>query len=286
MIYNKDAAFSYPVLSNTNNSYRDNEFSFSVTNITDSNDHYQLEFDYDIGSDFVKRLLREEEAVLVFILQSKDNLFFTLEKDQKHLLLKKSRIAFNEKVRAQLHIQSRKEISFSACKELNDFYSSMKEQLSISKNSLIGYSNTSTVRNIGKSGVALFEKNIDPSMKLDFQVQLSTDSIILKFKEEKHLLQTVAANRDIMNIYLYNGLSQAVSRFILENNEDDEDSLFLSEIDDSALNNLDYKIYQLMMNKGYEEINEEMIDEIVQMTAPNIISKFTGAVERLNRDAD
>lgn len=41
-----------------------------------------------------------------------------------------------------------------------------------------------------------------------------------------------------------------------------------------------------MINKGYEEINEEMTDEIVQMTAPNIINKFTGAVERLSKDTD
>lgn len=286
MIYNKDAAFSYPVLSRKNNSYIENGFYFNLSSITDTDDHYKLMFDYDIDSVFVQNLLEEERAVLIFIIQSKDNLFFTLKKNQKEVQLRKSRISFNEKVRFQLHIQSKEEISFAECEELNSFYSRIKDQLAVSKNTLIGYSDTSTLRNLKKENVPLFKKSVDPSMDVEFQVRLSSDSIILKFKNEKHLLRTTAAKIDIMNLYFYNGLYQAVSHFIQENIEEDEDSLFLSKLDDTALNNLNYKIYHLMVKKGLDEINGDMTDEIIQKLAPKIISKFTGAVERLNRYED
>ena len=41
-----------------------------------------------------------------------------------------------------------------------------------------------------------------------------------------------------------------------------------------------------MVKKGLDEINGDMTDEIIQKLAPKIISKFTGAVERLNRYED
>lgn len=282
MIYNKDAAFSYPILSNSNDSYENSDFSFHITNITDQQDHYELAFEYEVEVSFIKRLLAEDKALLVFIIQSKDNLFFKLDKNQRTLNILKSRIAFTDKVRAQLHLQSKEEISFFDCDELNNFYDSIKDQLVIPKHSLIGYSNISTMRNTGKEGVALFEKTVDPNMKLDFQVVLSSESIILKFKDDKYLLQNVVRSRDIMNIYLYNGLEKALNYFINENLEESEESLYLEDIDDSNLNNLNYKLYQLLEGKGVEEMNYDQTDQLVQKIAPNIINKFTSSIERLN----
>lgn len=282
MIYNKDAAFSYPILSDSNTSYTDSTFYFELEGIADQSDAYELSFDYEIASDFVNQLLDDNKAALIFIIQSKDNLFFELNKNQKNLSLPKSRIAFDDKVRAQLRLQSKEKLSFSDCDEFNPFYRSIKDQLILPKYSLIGYSNVSTVRNTGKEGVALFEKTVDPNMVLEFQVVLSNESILLKFKDDRHLLHSTAWNRDVMNIYLYNGLEKALMQFISENIEEGEEALYLEDIDDSSLNNLHYKMHQLLINRGIEEVSIDQSDFLVQEIAPDIIKKFTSSIERLN----
>lgn len=284
MIYNKDAAFSYPVLTNSNNSYINSVFDFSIDNIIDKTNTYELTFQYNIESSFVKHLLASNIASLILIIQSDDNLFFELEDNQTFVSIAKSRITFNEKVRAQIHIQSKETILFDQCNELNQFYSSIKNGISISKNSLVGYSNVSTIRNTGKEGIALFEKTVDPKMEMDFSVQLSNKSIILKFKEDRHLLKTTARSRDIMNIYLYNGLQRALNQFLNEHVEDDEEGLYLEDIDDSSLNNLHYKMYQLLNKRGISEVSYDNIDKLVQKLAPRIIEKFTHSIERLNEN--
>ncbi|GAB2490192.1 hypothetical protein GCM10008929_13120 [Alkalibacterium psychrotolerans] len=284
MIYNKDAAFSYPVLTNSNNSYINSGFDFSINNIIDNSDTYELTLQYDIESSFVRSLIENKLATLILIVQSDDNLFFELDNNQKVVSIAKSRITFKEKVRAQVHIQSKEKILFDTCTELNQFYSSIKNRISISQNCLVGYSNVSTIRNTGREGVALFEKTVDPKMDMEFSVQLSNKSIILKFKEDRHLLKTTARSRDIMNIYLYNGLQRALNQFVSENVEDDEEGLYLEDIDDTSLNDLHYKIYQLLNRRGVIEISYDDIDKLVQKLAPNIIDKFTYSIERLNEN--
>lgn len=284
MIYNKDAAFSYPVLTNSNNSYINSGFDFSINNIIDNYDTYELTLQYDIESSFVRSLIENKLATLILIVQSDDNLFFELDNNQKVVSIAKSRITFKEKVRAQVHIQSKEKILFDTCTELNQFYSSIKNRISISQNCLVGYSNVSTIRNTGREGVALFEKTVDPKMDMEFSVQLSNKSIILKFKEDRHLLKTTARSRDIMNIYLYNGLQRALNQFVSENVEDDEEGLYLEDIDDTSLNDLHYKIYQLLNRRGVIEISYDDIDKLVQKLAPNIIDKFTYSIERLNEN--
>lgn len=282
MIYNKDAAFSYPVLSDSNTSYTNSGFYFEINGIKNQSDTYELSFDYEIDSDFVDQLLKDEKAILIFIIQSKDNLFFELNKNQKLITIPKARIAFDDKVRAQLHLQSKEEISFANCNELNPFYHSIKGQLQLPKYSLIGYSNISTVRHTGKEGVALFERTVDPNMKLEFQIVLSNESILLKFRDDRHLLQSTAWNRDVMNIYLYNGLEKALVQFISENIIEGEEALYLEDIDDSSLNNLHYKLYQLLSKRGVNEVSIDQSDYLVQEIAPDIIKKFTHSIERLN----
>ncbi|TVP90352.1 hypothetical protein [Alkalibacterium sp.] len=286
MIYNKDAAFSYPVLSDTNNSYTDSGFNFRVNNIVDKTTSYDIFFEYDIESDFVRSLIDNNQAVLILIIQSDDNSFFELEKGQLYINLSKSRVSFNDKVRAQLHIQSKQNISFAHCEELVSFYNVMKSQLRIPQYSLIGYSNVSTVRNTGKEGIALFEKTIDSKMDFDFQIKLSNKTIVLKFKDERHLLQSTARSRNVMNIYLYNGLERALNQFINENIEDGEEGFFLEDLDDSSLNDLHYKLYQLLLKKGINEISYDSLDALVQKVAPSIIEKFTHSIERLNENGN
>lgn len=281
MIYNKDAVFSYPILSNSNDSYVNNEFYFNVENIIENEDSYKITFDYNIGSSFIESTINQDRAVLILIIQSKDNKFYEIEKGQKSIIVPKNRISFSDKVKAQLHIQSIEPIPLKNCTELNSFYNQIKKGLEIRKNSLIGYSNVSTVRNTGKQGISLFEKVIDPTLKEDFAVTLTGNHILLKFKNEKFLLHQIMRDPNILNMYLYVGLDRAISQFIEENLKIDEDSLLLEEIDDSNLNNLNYRLYILLMDKGINEVTKSSIDKLVQKIASGIIPKFTKAIERM-----
>ncbi len=286
MIYSKDAAFSYPILSHSSTSYDDCYFYFNIDDIVDEGDAYSFTFSYDIESEFIKDLVKRGAAVLILIIQSDDNVFFELKKNQTHISIPKSRLTFDNKVLSQLHIQSLTDIDFSSCQELHEFYASKKEEIKLGAHTLLAYSNVSAVKNMGKEGVQLFEKAIDPSMSVDYEAEVGTDQIILKFREERFLLQSLNSNRHVMNLYLYQGLEMALQQFILEHLEADEEILILEDLESSTLNNLHDKLYQLLIAKGVEDVNLEQLDVLVQTIAPDLILKFTQAIERLCENGD
>ena len=142
MIYKKDANFPYPLLTNTSNSYDGCNFILDI-GLNENTYDYIIQIDYDIESDFIKKLIEEDKARLVLVVQSKDNKFYNLKLGQNTISITKNRISLIKgRTTIQLLIQSKEEINFKENNDLNPFYGSIKDQINVPKHSVLGFSNS------------------------------------------------------------------------------------------------------------------------------------------------
>ena len=276
MIYKKDANFPYPILTNTSNAYNNAKFHL-VIGLDEIGNDYCFEPQYDISSEFIKSQIQSENASLILVVQNKDTKFYEMDQDQKFIKIPRERISIKEKTSIQLLIKAKEDISFINNEDLSDFYGKFKESILVPKNSILGLSNIITL-NVIKKPQELFEKKIDPNLKGPFEIELSNETIILKFKNENYQFVDIPNNRDLNNAYIREGLGRAVINFVINNGE--ENVVEIDEIDPPEVE-LDFKLYNLMKSRNVKEVGLENIDEVVNIIGNNIIQKFTNAVRGL-----
>ena len=276
MIYKKDANFPYPILTNTSNAYNNAKFHL-VIGLDEIGNDYCFEPQYDISSEFIKSQIQSENASLILVVQNKDTKFYEMDQDQKFIKIPRERISIKEKTSIQLLIKAKEDISFINNEDLSDFYGNFKESILVPKNSILGLSNIITL-NVIKKPQELFEKKIDPNLKGPFEIELSSETIILKFKNENYQFVDIPNNRDLNNAYIREGLGRAVINFVINNGE--ENVVEIDEIDPPEVE-LDFKLYNLMKSRNVKEVGLENIDEVVNIIGNNIIQKFTDAVRGL-----
>ena len=276
MIYKKDANFPYPILTNTSNAYNNAKFHL-VIGLDEIGNDYCFESQYDISSEFIKSQIQSENASLILVVQNKDTKFYEMDQDQKFIKIPRERISIKEKTSIQLLIKAKEDISFINNEDLSDFYGNFKESILVPKNSILGLSNIITL-NVIKKPQELFEKKIDPNLKGPFEIELSNETIILKFKNENYQFVDIPNNRDLNNAYIREGLGRAVINFVINNGE--ENVVEIDEIDPPEVE-LDFKLYNLMKSRNVKEVSLENIDEVVNIIGNNIIEKFTNAVRGL-----
>ena len=276
MIYKKDANFPYPILTNTSNAYNNAKFHL-VIGLDEIGNDYCFEPQYDISSEFIKSQIQSENASLILVVQNKDTKFYEMDQDQKFIKIPRERISIKKKTSIQLLIKAKEDISFINNEDLSDFYGNFKESILVPKNSILGLSNIITL-NVIKKPQELFEKKIDPNLKGPFEIELSNETIILKFKNENYQFVDIPNNRDLNNAYIREGLGRAVINFVINNGE--ENVVEIDEIDPPEVE-LDFKLYNLMKSRNVKEVSLENIDEVVNIIGNNIIEKFTNAVRGL-----
>ena len=276
MIYKKDANFPYPILTNTSNAYNNAKIHL-VIGLDEIGNDYCFEPQYDISSEFIKSQIQSENASLILVVQNKDTKFYEMDQDQKFIKIPRERISIKEKTSIQLLIKAKEDISFINNEDLSDFYGNFKESILVPKNSILGLSNIITL-NVIKKPQELFEKKIDPNLKGPFEIELSNETIILKFKNENYQFVDIPNNRDLNNAYIREGLGRAVINFVINNGEDNV--VEINEIDPPEVE-LDFKLYNLMKSRNIKEVGLENIDEVVNIIGNNIIQKFTDAVRGL-----
>lgn len=279
MIYKKGASFPHPVYYGDTSSYYDCVFDFDVLNLSENKSHYIFTFKYDMESDFLKVLLREEQAYLNIIIQSNDNFFSRINYNETMIRIPKNRLSLNKKTIVQLQIQSKKDIYFSENQELTTFYNEFKESIVVPKNSLLGFSNTVKYDGEGNKPLLLFEYETDPELKSEFKVELRPETIVLIFKDENYLMKEF--NKNLSNMYIYTGLSQLLIQFI-NNYGKNEEYVELESL--SILNEdvLDQKLYDLLESKQVNDVSLEEIDEIIYKITDNIVGKYVEAVREVS----
>lgn len=279
MIYKKAASFPYPVLSNSSTNYKESEFIFDVVNLNEGIDAYNIEITYEITSTFVKQLLSSGKAKMVLVIQSQDNYVVDIQGASKAISVPKNRLSLNSRTTIQLLIHSTEKISFSNCCELNEFYEEIKNELVIKKNNLIGYSNFVVFEGSESKPLDLIERKVDPSLSSAFKVELGVSTIILIFKDESYQLNGIARNNSTINMYIYEGLSRALFKFIQDNQNDDdrEEFIELNSLSEQSTP-LNQKLLDLMLNKGVEELDLDSIDRIISIISNKIVEKFTYSI--------
>lgn len=282
MIYKKAASFPYPVLSNTSSNYTESEFNFDVVNLNEGIEFYNFEISFDLTSDFVKQLLSSGKASLVLIIQSQDNYVVEIKEGDKYVSVPKNRLSLTSRTTIQLLIRSTDRVVFSTCNELDDFYEEIKDEIEIEKNNLIGYSNFVIFEGSESKPLDLIERKVDPFLSSAFKVELGPSTIILIFKDENYQLNGLTRNNSTMNMYIYEGLSRALFKFILDNqnDEDSEEFIELNSLSEQSTP-LNQKLLDLMINKGIEEIELESIDRVVSIISNKIVEKFTYSIREV-----
>ena len=282
MIYKKAASFPYPVLSNTSSNYTESEFNFDVVNLNEGIEFYNFEISFDLTSDFVKQLLSSGKASLVLIIQSQDNYVVEIKEGDKYVSVPKNRLSLTSRTTIQLLIRSTDRVGFSTCNELDDFYEEIKDEIEIEKNNLIGYSNFVIFEGSESKPLDLIERKVDPFLSSAFKVELGPSTIILIFKDENYQLNGLTRNNSTMNMYIYEGLSRALFKFVLDNqnDEDSEEFIELNSLSEQSTP-LNQKLLDLMINKGIEEIELESIDRVVSIISNKIVEKFTYSIREV-----
>lgn len=277
MIYKKDANFPYPLLTNTSSSYSNANFILDIE-LEENTQGYRFTIDYDIDSEFITNLLKNEKAHLILVIQSRDNKFYNLEFGEKFKIIPKSRLSLSKRTVVQLLIKSNEEIDFKDNDDLNDFYKEFKNEIVVPKNSILGFSNTVTFEGSSSKPLELFEKSVDPNLKSDLDIELGSETIIIKYKNESLQFIDSPISQTLNNAYVYMGLQKALYRFVMNNGEDGE--VDLDEIDVPE-NSLDLKLYNLMKKKMVTDVNLENIDSVIYLISDKILEKFSSAVRGL-----
>ncbi|UOK56127.1 hypothetical protein MGI18_13870 [Bacillus sp. OVS6] len=274
MIYRKDANFPYPVLSNTSQSYIYNLFELDV-NVSENADYFHFEFEYEIDSEFMKEQIRRGKAQMILIIQSKDNKFFKLNAAQRSVKLHKSRISLNKRTSIQLQIQALDDVSFTTNDDLSEFYIQFRDQVTVSKYFLLGYSNVITFDGRINKPFELFEKKLDENLNSDIKVELGQETIIIHYRRPEFQFNHLPKSNVLNNPYIYAGLSKALQAFIINNSDDGDVDLDDIQEPESPL---DLKLYHLMKKKNVSELNMDNIDEVIYMISDRIIERYTSAL--------
>ena len=215
---------------------------------------------------------------MILVVQNKDTKFYKIDDVEREVTIPQERLSIKDKTVIQLLIKAKEDISFSNNEDLNGFYQHFKENIEVPKNSILGYSNIITL-SVMKKPSQLFEKMIDKNLKGPFEIELSNETIILKFKSEDYQFVDIPNNRDLNNAYIRKGLSRAVINFVINNGKDN--IVDISSMGDDLSRDLDKKLYVLMKSRNVKEVSLENIDEVVNLIGNNVIEKFTRAVRGL-----
>lgn len=278
MIYKKDANFPYPLLTNTSNSYDGCNFTLDIE-LNENTYEYIFQIKYEIESYFIKKLIRENKAQLVLVVQSKDNKFFNLNLNENIKTIPKNRISLSKRTTIQLLIQSKEEINFKDNYDLNTFYGSIKDQINVPKHSILGFSNSVMFDGSTAKPLELFEKKVDINLKSEVKVELGSETIIINYKSDELQFIDSPVSSTINNIYVYMGLQKALYRFVNTYGGEDEE-VDLEELD-LPTDGLDLKLYRLMKSKMIKIVSLDNVDEVICSITDRILDKYTSAVRGL-----
>ena len=282
MIYKKSANFPYPLLTNDSDSYKDCEFTLDI-DLTENTNNYRFSIKYIMSSEFIKSLIDNGQATFVLVIQSKDNKFYYLDTKAMFVDVPKTRLSLNKKTEVQLSIIADENINFKDNYELNDFYSSFKDQIVVNKKSILGFSNVVIFEGSQRKPFDLFEKKVDPNLKSNIKIDIGYETIIISYKDEK--LQFADSNlcNVLNNPYVYMGLQKALYKFI-DNFKGEDDKVDLCDIDVTVMDPIYRKLYGLMKNKNIDNISYDNIDEIIELISDGILNKYNTALRGLMND--
>lgn len=283
MIYKKDANFPYPVFASNVRTYLKNEFLIDL-DINEEEKNFIFKFtEFEIESDFIKQMKKENKIQFILIIQSKDNWFTIFDSTKEEIIVPKNRLSLNNRTLIQVHIQALESINFRNNEDLNTFYDAFKEEITVQKNGLIGYSNVLVLEGRFRKPLEIFSKRVDENLSSELKIELGNETIELVFKDADYQFGELPKSSGLMLPYIYMGMQKALYQFI--KNYGTEDSVELEYLDEPE-NLLDLKIFNLMRNKNVDELSIDNIDEVINQISDSMIGKYASTVREFASDGN
>ena len=283
MIYKKDANFPYPVFASNVKTYLKNDFQIDL-DINEDEKNFIFKFtEFEIESDFIKQLKEERKLQFILIIQSKDNWFTKIESPNDEITVPKNRLSLNNRTLIQVHIQAIESINFRNNGDLIPFYDAFKEEITVQKNRLIGYSNVLVLEGRFRKPLEIFSKRVDENLSSEIKIELGNETIELVFKDANYQFGELPKSSGLMLPYIYMGMQKALYQFI--KNYGTEDSVELEYLDEPE-NLLDLKIFNLMRNKNVDELSIDNVDEVINQISDSMIGKYASTVREFASDGN
>lgn len=283
MIYKKDANFPYPVFASNVKTYLKNDFQIDL-DINEDEKNFIFKFtEFEIESDFIKQLKEERKLQFILIIQSKDNWFTKIESPNDEVTVPKNRLSLNNRTLIQVHIQAIESINFRNNEDLIPFYDAFKEEITVQKNGLIGYSNVLVLEGRFRKPLEIFSKRVDENLSSEIKIELGNETIELVFKDANYQFGELPKSSGLMLPYIYMGMQKALYQFI--KNYGTEDSVELEYLDEPE-NLLDLKIFNLMRNKNVDELSIDNVDEVINQISDSMIGKYASTVREFASDGN
>lgn len=283
MIYKKDANFPYPVFASNVKTYLKNDFQIDL-DINEDEKNFIFKFtEFEIESDFIKQLKEERKLQFILIIQSKDNWFTKIESPNDEITVPKNRLSLNNRTLIQVHIQAIESINFRNNEDLIPFYDAFKEEITVQKNGLIGYSNVLVLEGRFRKPLEIFSKRVDENLSSEIKIELGNETIELVFKDANYQFGELPKSSGLMLPYIYMGMQKALYQFI--KNYGTEDSVELEYLDEPE-NLLDLKIFNLMRNKNVDELSIDNVDEVINRISDSMIGKYASTVREFASDGN
>ena len=279
MIYTKRANFPFPLLTNTNEDYKNPKFDLDIE-LSENTDELILSINADLGSTFIKKLIKEKKAQLVLIIKSKDSKYYYLEGLKSTLVITKNRLSLGKKTVIQAMTITLEDVNFSDNNDLNEFFDEYKNEIVIHKGNSIGFSNTINYLGQQKKPYELFEKKLDDKINSDIKIELGHETIIINYKNEETQFNDLVQSKNLINPYIYIGLQKALLSFLMKYTQDNDDELELFEIGEIETP-LDEKLLSLMKAKKITYLSLDNVDEVIHLISDNIIKKYVDTVRGL-----
>lgn len=288
MIYTKASNFSYPVLNNIQDDYVNKHFNISIDTKYKDGSFYQFKISTDINSEFLLNQIKLKKAKLFLIVSSIDSRFYEFDSENPIVKISDTRVCLKENTRFQAIIMSTSVISFKDNEDLHPFYDSYKSELKVGAGRLLAFSNDYIFTGDIEKAAQIFKQKIDPNLQFPFKIELDRENIIIKYKNNDTKFSSSINSRNLNNMYLYIGLERALLNLIDKNLESEymdglgslEDGIKIETISNGSP--LDMKLKNLLLDKGFERIYLDNIDDAVQNIAEDIVQKFVEAVNKEN----
>lgn len=285
MIYTKATNFSYPILNNIQDDYIDGYFNIGIQTDYKDGKNYQFNIDVDLGSDFLMKLIENNQARLYLIVSSVTSNYYEFSLDDPLVKIPESRVYLKDNTRFQVIIMSTSTVSFAENKDLHKFYDDFKEEIVIEAGKLLAFSNHYTFSGDIEKATNLFKQKTDSDLEIPVEITFDRENIIIKYKDSKAKFSGLNDSRNLNNMYLYAGLQKVLLNIISKYYGDTQDTNYNS-LEDGILverinegDPLDMKMKDLLLDKNIERIYLDNIDFIIQTIAEGIVDKYIKAIE-------
>lgn len=277
MIYDKEVSFPYPILSFLSNDYIDNNFELYLSPL-ENNDYFEFKIDYQMSSDFIKKLIDDKLARIYLLISTKDSKFFEVDLITSTVKIHRSRITLNTRSFFQLAVVSATHLNYEQNNDLIDDYSEIKREINIDKNQIIALSNIERFDGEIKKPYQLFISQVDPNLKSAVKISIEDEFIYIKVRDQELLYKSFVRRKELNYHYVYLGLQKALLQFLI----DEKTEQILIDEQDESNDPFFRKLHRFLKIKRIKRVSLDDIDLIISIISDQIVEKHFKVIKELN----